>query len=85
MSNVVDERETSLIIDHAIGRFHITSNRVSLANHLRRLAADHKLDIQVSEDHVTLSNVPVSLLAKLQLATHCKYTGSEKLTKVGVA
>ncbi len=85
MPNIVDERETSLIIDHAIGRFHITSNRISLANHLRRLATQHNLDIQVSDDHVTLSNVPASLLSKLQLATHSKYTGSEKLTKVGVA
>lgn len=69
-----DERETSLVIDHSAGVFHISSNRISLARYLKKLALEYKLAIEESFGCVTLSNVPVQLLSKLRLATYSKTT-----------
>lgn len=65
-----DEKETSLVIEHETGVFHLTTNRVSLGKHLRELAQVNNLDCFDSDGHLTLSNVPVKLLSKLNLASH---------------
>lgn len=65
-----DDRETSLVIDHAANVFHCTTNRTSLLNHWLRLAEEHGLTTELSDGQLTLTNVSVKLLSKLSLATY---------------